>query len=240
MRRLRNGLVIAPVLAVVWAFLVAIVVSVGLSFTTGAAFRPGGIGCVVLGVALALLTLRGWPRVLVAIVGVILGGALMLTPLAPIVTGAGVGAVAFGAGAAMLGLGSALPLVPMLRGLPAGPATRHEAEAAISGFLFRAGLVVFAALVIIPFYVMVMTSLKSQGALLQNPLDFSIDLTRGAELFRSYIELFRDFRFGSYLWTSFYVSVLTVLITLMFSVPGAYAVARLRFRGESCSPARSC
>jgi multiple sugar transport system permease protein len=34
------------------------------------------------------------------------------------------------------------------------------------------------------------------------------------------------------MWTSFYVSVLTVLITLLFSIPGAYAVARLRFRGQ--------
>ena len=34
------------------------------------------------------------------------------------------------------------------------------------------------------------------------------------------------------MWTSFYVSVLTVLITLAFSIPGAYAVARLRFPGQ--------
>jgi multiple sugar transport system permease protein len=47
------------------------------------------------------------------------------------------------------------------------------------------------------------------------------------------VELFRDFNFGQYMWTSFYVSVLTVLITLLFSVPGAYAVARLRFRGRA-------
>jgi len=231
-RRLRKGWVIAPVLAVLWVYLVAVVVSVGLSFTTGAAFRPGGLGCVLLGVALAVLTLRGWQITLLALLGAILAGGLMKTPLAPIVKGAGVDAAAFATGALLLGLGAALPLVPMMRGLPVGPATRHEAEAAIIGFLFRAGLVVFTALVVIPFYVMVMTSLKSQGALLQNPLDFSIDLEAGAELFRSYAELFRDFHFGSYLWTSFYVSVLTVLITLAFSVPGAYAVARLRFRGQ--------
>ena len=35
------------------------------------------------------------------------------------------------------------------------------------------------------------------------------------------------------MWTSFYVSVLTVLITLLLAVPGAYAVARLRFRGSA-------
>jgi len=103
----------------------------------------------------------------------------------------------------------------------------------VIGFLTGLGYIVFTAVVFIPFYVMVMTSLKSQQALLKNPLDFSIDFGRGLDLFRSYIELFRDFSFGSYLWTSFFVSVLTVVITLLFSVPGAYAVARLRFRGRA-------
>ncbi|MFK7894002.1 MAG: carbohydrate ABC transporter permease [Granulosicoccus sp.] len=68
---------------------------------------------------------------------------------------------------------------------------------------------------------------------MQNPLDFSVDLSRGMDLFRSYSELFGQFNFGSYLWTSFYVSVLTVIITLIFSIPGAYAVARLRFKGSA-------
>ena len=65
------------------------------------------------------------------------------------------------------------------------------------------GYIFFTAIVVIPFYVMVMTSLKSQQALLQNPLDFSVDLSQGTELFRSYTELFRDFNFGTYLWTRF-------------------------------------
>ena len=86
---------------------------------------------------------------------------------------------------------------------------------------------------LIPFYVMVMTSLKNQQELLLNPLDFSIDLSQGWGLFRSYVELFRDFNFGTYLWTSTLVSALTVFITLLFSVPGAYAVARLRFSGRA-------
>jgi len=80
---------------------------------------------------------------------------------------------------------------------------------------------------------MVMTSLKNQSELMANPLDFTIDLSRGAELFRSYSELMTEYSFGRYLWTSFYVSVLTVLITLAFAIPGAYAVARLRFKGQA-------
>ena len=80
---------------------------------------------------------------------------------------------------------------------------------------------------------MVMTSFKSQQALLANPLDFSLDLEQGWGLFRSYSELFEQFDFGSYLLTSFIVSIATVAITLLFSVPGAYAVARLRFQGRA-------
>ena len=79
---------------------------------------------------------------------------------------------------------------------------------------------------------MVMTSLKNQSELLLNPLNFSIDFSKGYDLFRSYTELFADFNFGSYIITSFFVSIFTVIITLLFAIPGAYAVARLRFKGR--------
>jgi len=133
----------------------------------------------------------------------------------------------------LLGLAMALPLEYMLRQLTPGTLTRHIFEESIIRFLLGFGYIFFTAIVLVPFYVMVMTSLKSQQALLQNPLDFSIDLSRGTALFKSYIELFAQFNFGQYLWNSFYVSALTVFITLLFSVPGAYAVARLNFRGRA-------
>ena len=99
-------------------------------------------------------------------------------------------------------------------------------------FLTGSGLVFFTAIVLIPFYVMVMTSLKSQQALLLNPLDFSLEFEKGWGLLRSYFELFNDFNFGTYMITSFVVSITTVVITLLFSVPGAYAIARFRFAGQ--------
>jgi multiple sugar transport system permease protein len=135
---------------------------------------------------------------------------------------------------AAAGFGGALGwgVAVMMEGCPKGALTRHEWEEAVIRFLTGFGYIFFTAAVAIPFYVMVMTSLKSQGELIANPLDFSIDLSRGWDLFRSYRELMTDFNFGRYMWTSFYVSVLTVLITLAFSIPGAYAVARLRFRGQ--------
>ncbi|MDA8587295.1 carbohydrate ABC transporter permease, partial [Rhodobacteraceae bacterium] len=129
-------------------------------------------------------------------------------------------------------LATVWPLEVMLRPLPFGAANRHEFEDAIIRFLTGFGYVFFTSIVAIPFYVMVMTSLKNQSELLQNPLDFTVDLSKGWGLFRSYSELFLDFSFGSYLLTSFYISVITVALTLLISVPGAYAVARLRFRGR--------
>ena len=80
---------------------------------------------------------------------------------------------------------------------------------------------------------MIMTSLKNQQELLLNPLNFGIDFSKGLGIFRSYYELFADFNFGSYLWTSLFVSILTVVITLAFAIPGAYAVARLKFKGRA-------
>lgn len=115
----------------------------------------------------------------------------------------------------------------------AGPAKRYRVEVLIIRFFKGMGLLLFTVFVALPFYVMVMTSLKSQQSLLKNPLDFSIDITSGLHtLFRSYVELFTDYHFATFLINSSIVSVVTVLVTLCFAIPGAYAVARLRFPGQ--------
>ena len=99
--------------------------------------------------------------------------------------------------------------------------------------LWGLGLFMFIIAVLIPFYIMVLTSLKGQQSLLINPLDLSIDFTLSiSELFRSYIELFSEYNFGTLLLNSTIVSFVTVLVTLFFSIPGAYAVAKLRFSGR--------
>ena len=168
----------------------------------------------------------------------ILAALVTLIPLAlagtgPLVIGEGLGGLARVAAAALAAFGALWPLHRILDNVTPGSLTRHEFEEAIIRFLTGIGYVFFTAIMLIPFYVMVMTSLKSQQALLRNPLDFTIDFSKGWELLRSYHELIRDFDFTTYMWTSFYVSVLTVLITLLFAVPGTYAVARLRFRGRA-------
>ena len=110
---------------------------------------------------------------------------------------------------------------------------RYAIEQFYLRLLWGLGLFVFIIAVLIPFYIMVLTSLKGQQSLLINPLDLSIDFTLSiSELFRSYIELFSEYNFGTLLLNSTIVSFVTVLITLFFSIPGAYAVAKLRFSGR--------
>ena len=125
-----------------------------------------------------------------------------------------------------------IPLMKILRDTPLGSLNRHGFENTMIRALFGFGYLFFIVIVAVPFYVMVMTSLKSQQSLLANPLDFSLDIEKGMSLFRSYFELFEQFHFGRYLITSFVVSSATVIITLIVSILGAYAVARLRFRGK--------
>ena len=116
----------------------------------------------------------------------------------------------------------------------AGFMTRYGTEEFYLRLFWGLGLMMFVLIVAVPFYVMVMTSLKSQHSLMINPLDFSIDYSLGVtKLLSSYIELFTDYGFMTLLVNSAVVSVATVIITLLFSVPGAYAVAKLRFPGRN-------
>jgi multiple sugar transport system permease protein len=226
------GYVTGPVIGVLWAFVAATALAVVLSFSTGDAFRPGLWGSVVMGALVGLAAPDNRASWLLAAGAAVIGFALSYTGFSPIHVAGTVGVGGHLAAGAGFGLVLAWPVSVMMADAPRGALDRHEWEEAVIRFLTGFGYVFFTAAVAIPFYVMVMTSLKTQGELIANPLDFSIDLSQGWALFRSYEELFRDFNFGQYMWTSFYVSVLTVLITLLFSIPGAYAVARLRFRGQ--------
>ena len=233
MSLLRIGYITAPVLGALWMVVLSVTVAVAISFATGDAVKPvillsllwGAIGGGL------LLFLRQWS----IWAGVI--SALLLVTLF-----VGFGPMAFGEATAngtilisgiLLAASTVWSLWKIAAGLPIDALTRHEFEDSVIRFLTGFGYIFFTAIVLIPFYVMVMTSLKNQAELMQNPLDFSIDLSKGVDLFRSYDELFTQFNFGTYMFNSFFISVLTVFITLAFAIPGAYAVARLRFKGQA-------
>ncbi|MEL6620086.1 MAG: carbohydrate ABC transporter permease, partial [Pseudomonadota bacterium] len=234
MSALRFGYVTGPLLGALWMFVLAATVAVAMSFTTGDPFRP------VLWLSLLWGAIIGFAVVHAVVdrrvaAGLVAAGFVVIgfAGIAPVAVGETTSAPSSVVAWAGLGGLAFWTLSTIMRDCPSGPLTRHEFEAAVIRFLTGFGYIFFTAIVLIPFFVMVMTSLKNQSELIQNPLDFSLDLSKGFDLFRSYSELFADFNFGSYLWTSFYISVLTVLITLLFAIPGAYAVARLRFRGSA-------
>ncbi len=232
MRYLRFGYAAAALIGALWMPVVAATAAIASSFITGDPYRPFLILSVFWGAALGAVMV--WIKVsdLMLAVIVVFLAAVTLAGAGPVVIDTDLSLAAVAA-ALVMAAAAAWSQRRFVSDLPPGALTRHEFEAAVIRFLTGAGYVFFTAIVLIPFYVMVMTSLKSQQALLANPLDFSLDISRGWDLFRSYAELFGDFGFGGYLWISSVVSVATVLVTLLFSIPGAYAVARLRFRGQA-------
>jgi len=111
---------------------------------------------------------------------------------------------------------------------------RYRYEEVLGRALKGLGFVFFTAIVLLPFYAMLMTSFKKQSELLRDPLDYSINISQGlAGLFNSYVELFTNFDFGRFILISTIVSVSTVILTLAASIPGAYAISRLRFPGRT-------
>ena len=233
MSLLRHGYIAAPILGALWMVVLSVTVAIAMSFATGDPFRPAMLWSLawgaVAGAAYVAMQRRTATSVLVAVAIVVFISA----GVGPIAIGPTVSALARGLAGVILGVAFAASMERIVIELHDGRLTRHEVEAAIIRFLTGFGYIFFTAIVLIPFYVMVMTSLKNQAELMQNPLDFSIDLSKGVGLFRSYDELFTQFNFGIYMFNSFFISVLTVFITLAFAIPGAYAVARLRFRGQA-------
>ena len=110
----------------------------------------------------------------------------------------------------------------------------HSTQVILFDFLTLFGILFFSFVILFPFYMMLVTSFKTQIALLVNPLDFSINFGQDLkELFKSYFVIFKSYKFGNYILTSTIVSVGTVIITLLFAIPAAYAVARLNFFGKT-------
>ncbi len=233
---LRSGVTVGAVSGLIFGTLGMIVIGVALALVSGAPTRPP-VGAAALaglaGAAAVLLTPQGARsrRSWTLSGGTTLAALLLLTLGAP-----------FGLPLAEATLWQAIALLLFagavaqahwlcLRGAPLGRLSRYDFERLMIGIARGVGFMLFTVFVALPFYVMVMTSFKSQAALLANPLDFSINLGRD-DLFGSYVELFTRFNFGGYIVNSAIVSLSTVALTLLVAVPGAYAVARLRFPGR--------
>lgn len=230
----------AVAIGLIWGAVWMIVIGILLMLVSGVTTSPP-VGMAALSGALTAMVCLWFaphnrrPARMYPLLGfVFLASLTLLTGLQPFGTSFAVGSLYQLAGLLILSWIMAASMLKCFDGYAAGSAKRYRLELLLIRLLKGLAFVIFSVLVALPFYVMVMTSLKSQQSLLSNPLDFSIDLGQGfSSLFRSYFELFTEYHFGSFLFNSAIVSVCTVLITLFFAVPGAYAVARLRFPGQA-------
>lgn len=96
--------------------------------------------------------------------------------------------------------------------------------------LERASYAVLSALVLIvslfPFVYMISTSLKHGDAL------YDTSLLVAHPALDNYRQLFRDQPFGAYLLNSAVVAGATVALSILVSVPAAYALGRVSFKGR--------
>ena len=95
-------------------------------------------------------------------------------------------------------------------------------------------LIFFLTGILFPFYWMISSSFKSQAEIggrepVYVPGQLRLDAYR--ELFDPSNPSFQDF--GTNIYNSLLVSIPTALIAVILSVLGAYAIARLRFRGKN-------
>ncbi|GAB5376918.1 MAG: hypothetical protein AcusKO_33800 [Acuticoccus sp.] len=236
-RRYPGG-VIAAVLGFLWGVVLHLIGGVAVTLITGVPMAPTLGAAAVGGAAVGLATVWREPALRSGVFRAILAALWIAVTLA----------VAFGAPYSqpleVASLWQAIALVATavavvatvtgtMRTLTLARQTRRQVEHALAASLGVFGHLFFAVIVILPFYVLLMTSLKTQQALMANPLDLSVDLSQGlGTLFSSYVELFTTYDFGRYMIISFVVSALTVVVCLAFAVPGAYAVARLNFPGR--------
>ena len=113
--------------------------------------------------------------------------------------------------------------------------SRDSVERRIFGVVRPAVIAFLLLITLFPFYYMVLLSFRPLDALLQDPGALwpsvgEIDLGTYGDVLKSTASGGQGFL--TFIQNSFLVAVATVLLTLLVSIPGAYAVARLEFFGR--------
>ena len=108
--------------------------------------------------------------------------------------------------------------------------SREHIERRILGVLRVLGILFFFVIVAFPFYWMIVSSFKSLEELLMQPSNLWLDL--GKIDFGAYYEVLFEHGFLRYIGNSFYVSIATVICSLVLATVGGYAVTRIPFRGR--------
>ncbi len=105
---------------------------------------------------------------------------------------------------------------------------RHKRSSLLSNIIFYVISLALAVIVVIPFYWMIITSLKSKGALMALPIQW---IPHHPTL-QSYRKVFSLFPFGKAILNSLFVSITFTVITVLSSSMAAFAIAKIRFKGS--------
>ena len=239
----RGGAFSAVVIgAVVGALTVAMVVFiwslaatiVGGMVTTLPLGRALLLGLVLGGTVGAFFDGRDAPAVVAVGSGLALGFAyLLLTGFRPL--GLDTVQPVWGVAASFVALALAGHLVRYgLRGIDVRAARRDVIERVIVRLLRGFGFSSFALIILFPFWYMLASSLKSRAAMLRDPANLAIEFGLGVStLVRGYVEVLFTFDFLRFIGNSGLVAFVTMVVTLVMAVLGAYAVTRLAFPGRT-------
>ncbi|MFD1674555.1 carbohydrate ABC transporter permease [Alicyclobacillus fodiniaquatilis] len=93
-------------------------------------------------------------------------------------------------------------------------------------YLFMAlGTIVF----LFPLVWLLATSFMSPN---ENPFSVPPHLIPKPVTLSNYVETFKNYSFGRYLWNSFYIAVVSVVLNIVITLMTAYPLARMKFRGR--------
>ena len=121
-----------------------------------------------------------------------------------------------------------------LRDLDLRRARRDVIERVIVRLLRGFGFAFFFVIILFPFWYMLSASLKTRAAMLRDPANLAIEFGLGAQtLLRGYWEVLFTFDFVRFIGNSALVATVTMVVTLIMAVLGAYAVTRLAFPGRT-------
>lgn len=109
--------------------------------------------------------------------------------------------------------------------------SREQFELLVARVLKVLGVLFFAAISVFPFYWMVVLSFRPLQNVLREPTRL-VPPWEEIRTLSTYKGVLFEQNFTRFIRNSAMVSVSTVVLTLIFAILGAYAIARLRFRGR--------
>jgi multiple sugar transport system permease protein len=129
--------------------------------------------------------------------------------------------------------GNATPVTGAPR--PRGRATREQVEIRVLRVLRVVGIAFFLVITLFPFYYMGLLSVRSISEVLESPADLIVSF---AEInFDAYSEVLSPVDSGGlgfldFILNSALIGIGAVGLSILFALPGAYAVSRLQFFGK--------